>query len=131
MAKKLHSSESYAEITKNTNELRDKCKLYLAYLMEQGYRLEVRYNRDHFYEVFFIGKQNLSLTTTREPFEWGDIKLDFIQFISAINNEYSIAGGDISFYGNPHRNILVQRVLDDMIINNLKIETIQFLICIE
>lgn len=131
MAKKLHNSESYANITKNTNELRDKCKLYLSYLIENGYRIEVRYNRDYFYEVFFLGKQNLSLTTTREPFEWGDIKLDFIQFISAINNEYRIAGGDISFYGDTNRHILVQRVLDDMIINNLKIETIQFLICIK
>ncbi len=127
--RKILTPENYADITQNTNEIRDKCRLYLAYLMEEGFRIEVRYLRDYFYEIGFYGKQDLSNSRKGTiPFEWGEIKLDFIPFISAINSEYNIAGNDVSF---DSRDILVTRVLDDMIINHLKTEYIKLLINIE
>lgn len=121
--------ETYAEITNNTNDIRDKCNLYLVYLIEKGFRIEVKYFKDYFYSISLYNKQDRRIT--KIPFEWSDIKLDFIPFLNAINQEYKITGGDLSFYGDTNRSIPTQRVLDDMIINNLKIKSIDFLICIE
>lgn len=102
-----------------SKDLREEFNLYLSYLLEEGYTFSINQFKGEFYTFRFHNKGNI--------FEWGDIKNEFIPFISTITNRYTIASDIIDIIGEKSLSTSTEKVLTNMIINNIKIHSITFL----
>lgn len=105
-----------------SKDLREEFNLYLSYLLEEGYTFSINQFKGEFYSFRFHNNNG-------NKFEWGDIKNEFIPFISTITNRYTIAS-NIDITGEKSLSTSIEKVLTNMIINNIKIRSITFLFAV-
>ena len=105
-------------------ELQDFCETHLAYLLDDGYEIYVKEDRDSLLLALTIPSD---MSTEEDPdageFKWNDIKDHFIPFLIHLNNNYEINGKSQFFTNTPHLtyqltgdrigNYTVQEMIDD------------------
>lgn len=98
-------------------ELQDFCETHLAYLLDDGYEIYVKEDRD---SLLFALTIPSDMSTEEDPdageFKWNDIKDHFIPFLIHLNNNYEINGKSQFFTNTPHltyQYYTVQEMIDD------------------
>ena len=98
-------------------ELKDFCETHLAYLLDDGYEIYVKEDRD---SLLFALTIPSDMSTEEDPdageFKWNDIKDHFIPFLIHLNNNYEINGKSQFFTNTPHltyQYYTVQEMIDD------------------
>lgn len=98
-------------------ELQDFCETHLAYLLDDGYEIYVKEDRD---SLLFALTIPSDMSTEEDPdageFKWNDIKVHFIPFLIHLNNSYEINGKAQFFTNTPHltyQYYTVQEMIDD------------------
>jgi hypothetical protein len=82
----------------NEAMLRDYCEMNLAYLIDEGFYIDIHWNGGGYYNVIL----RKSLTTNQHGvhtsyFKWDDIKDHYIPFILRIQKSYKLATNYINF----------------------------------
>ena len=82
----------------NEAMLREYCEMNLAYLIDEGFYIDIHWNGGGYYNVIL----RKSLTTTQHGvhtsyFKWNDIKDHYIPFILRIQKSYKLATNYINF----------------------------------
>ena len=98
-------------------ELLDFCENNLAYLVDEGYDIYVKEDRDSLLFALTIPSD----TSTEEDydageFKWDDIKDHFIPFLTRLNSNYEINGSAQFFTNRPGETwtyYTVQEMIDD------------------
>jgi hypothetical protein len=86
------------------DELKDFCEMYLAYLMDDGFRISVKK------ETPFIKTMSVSINTpSRETTSWNNIKDSFIPFLKMLIKDYEI--GVYPNQGRPYHKSWNERTL--------------------
>ena len=98
-------------------ELQDFCETHLAYLLDDGYEIYVKEDRD---SLLFALTIPSDMSTEEDPdageFKWNDIKDHFIPFLIHLNNNYEINGKSQFFTNTPHltyQYYTIQEMIDD------------------
>jgi hypothetical protein len=98
-------------------ELQDFCETHLAYLLDEGYEIYVKEDRD---SLLFALTIPSDISTEEDPdaceFKWNDIKDHFIPFLIHLNNNYEINGKSQFFTNTPHltyQYYTIQQMIDD------------------
>lgn len=98
-------------------ELQEFCETHLAYLLDDGYEIYVKEDRD---SLLFALTIPSDMSTEEDPdageFKWNDIKDHFIPFLIHLNNNYEINGKSQFFTNTPHltyQYYTVQEMIDD------------------
>ena len=98
-------------------ELKDFCENHLVYLLDDGYEIYVKEDRD---SLLFALTIPSDMSTEEDPdageFKWNDIKDHFIPFLIHLNNNYEINGKSQFFTNTPHltyQYYTVQEMIDD------------------
>lgn len=78
-----------------TLDLKDFCEGYLAYLLDEGFEVDVQhmYSKDKYKHDFHL----ITIKKLDKLSKWEEIKDYFIPFISVLSKEYNL--GYIKFYG--------------------------------
>lgn len=81
--------KKFNESYERKEELKDFCETHLAYLLDEGYEIFIKKDRDN--------SLLLSLTIDKNDedyaeFKWNDIKDHFIPFLTHLSNNYEING---------------------------------------
>jgi hypothetical protein len=81
-------------------ELLDFCETNLAYLVDEGYEIFVKEDRDRSLLFALTIPSDISTEedTDAGEFKWGDIKDHFIPFLTRLNKNYSV--GKAQFFTN-------------------------------
>jgi hypothetical protein len=98
-------------------ELKDFCETNLAYLLDDGYEIYVKEDRD---SLLFALTIPSDISTEEDPdageFKWDDIKDHFIPFLTHLNNNYEINGKAQFFTNRPGETwtyYTVKEMIDD------------------
>jgi hypothetical protein len=75
------------------NDLQYFCETYLAYLLDEGFVIRVRYGsrKDRARIEFYKDDDNLPFTHFPAPFNWDDVKDHYIPFYQMLSKEYEIS----------------------------------------
>lgn len=96
-------------------ELQDFCETHLVYLLDDGYEIYVKEDRDSLLFALTI-PSDMSTETMATNEKWNDIKDHFIPFLIHLNNNYEINGKSQFFTNTPHltyQYYTVQEMIDD------------------
>ena len=92
--------KQYKMVKAEYNEamLREYCEMNLAYLLDEGFYIEIHWNGGGYYNIIL----RKSLTTNQNGvhtsyFKWNDIKDHYIPFILRIQKSYKLATNYINF----------------------------------
>ena len=82
----------------NEAMLREYCEMNLAYLIDEGFFIDIHWNGGGYYNIIL----RKSLTTNQHGvhtsyFRWDDIKDHYIPFIQRIKNTYKLSSDYINF----------------------------------
>lgn len=85
------------------NKLNEFCDTYLAYLIDRGFTIQIKYNRDRnkvsgSIPRFLIVISRFRNDRFRYKFTWDDIKDEFIPFFDMLSREYNILDTTFSVY---------------------------------
>ena len=96
-------------------ELQDFSETHLAYLLDDGYEIYVKEDRD---SLLFALTIPSDISTEEDydagEFKWNDIKDHFIPFLIRLNNKYSV--GIAQFFTNRNKTYeyyTIQQMIDD------------------
>ncbi len=94
--------EKMTTANKFKNKLKEFCDNYLAYLIDQGFTVQTKYDGDRrgdFKCVIVLSKPKIGpVRLFRSKFTWDEIKDDFIPFFNMLSREYSILNTTFSAY---------------------------------
>ena len=92
--------KQYKMVKAEYNEamLREYCEMNLAYLLDEGFYIEIHWNGGGYYNIIL----RKSLTTNQNGvhtsyFKWDDIKDHYIPFILRIQKKYKLSSDYINF----------------------------------
>ena len=94
-------------------ELQDFCETHLAYLLDEGYEIYVKEDRDLLLFSLILPSDNFFDIKNRGEFKWNDIKDHFIPFLIHLNNNYEIDGEAHFYLANTLQYYTVQEMIDD------------------
>lgn len=73
-------------------ELKEFCNSSLAYLIDDGYSLDFYWSKfGEYVDIIFVKKVNTGRYPT-QPFNWIDVKYDYIPFLESLSKKYNIHG---------------------------------------
>lgn len=118
-----------------TLDLKDFCEGYLAYLLDEGFEVDVQhmYSKDKYKHIDF---HLITIKKLGKLSKWEEIKDYFIPFISVLSKEYNL--GYIKFYGIKYYNFIhkepvsklyyAKNIIDDYINFKFPIEFITIVV---
>lgn len=95
------------------SELQDFCETHLAYLIDEGFLIDVSNQDEYTQDAIRFTKTNLGTDIYNNPpdlFKWDDIKDHFIPFIHMLSKQYTIT--NIKFWIEDELNNSVKKYYD-------------------